>query len=95
LNAGEWLRLGFFMDFIPPDTSVPGLKSTCTRVRKTGATSDHHVVMIGPELPLQAQTTLESRRPVQAQTMLEETATCQTQRRRVIIRVSRPITRGL
>jgi len=39
LNAGEWLRLGFFMDFMPPVTSVPGLKSTYTRVRKTGATS--------------------------------------------------------
>jgi hypothetical protein len=39
LNAAEWLRLGFFMDFFPPVTSVPSQKSTCARVRKTGATS--------------------------------------------------------
>jgi hypothetical protein len=31
------------MDFIPPVTSVPGLKSTYTRVQKTGATSDKTV----------------------------------------------------
>ena len=34
LKAGEWLRLGLFMDFIPPGTSVPGLKSTDTRAQK-------------------------------------------------------------
>jgi hypothetical protein len=39
LNAAEWLRLGFFMDFYPPVTSVPGLKSTYTRVRKSEASS--------------------------------------------------------
>jgi hypothetical protein len=40
LNAGEWLRLGFLMDFVPPVTLVPGLKSTYTCVRKTEATSE-------------------------------------------------------
>jgi peptide/nickel transport system substrate-binding protein len=39
LNAGEWLRLGFLMDFVPPVSLWPGPKSTYTRVRKTGATS--------------------------------------------------------
>jgi hypothetical protein len=41
LNAAEWLRLGFFMDFVPP--VMPGPKSTYTPVRKTDATSllDH------------------------------------------------------
>ena len=39
LNAAEWLRLGFFMDFVPPVRLAPGPKSTYTRVRKTGATS--------------------------------------------------------
>src|SRR5258708_39542527 len=31
LNAAEWFRLGFFMDFFPPFTLVPGQKSTYTR----------------------------------------------------------------
>jgi CheY-like chemotaxis protein len=39
LNAVPWLHLGFFMDLFPPVTSVPSRKSTCARVRKTGATS--------------------------------------------------------
>ena len=39
MNAAEWLRLGFLMDFAPPVTLVPGPKSTYTRVRKTEATS--------------------------------------------------------
>jgi hypothetical protein len=39
LNAAEWFRLGFLMDFVPPVMSLPGSKSTYTRVRKTGATS--------------------------------------------------------
>jgi hypothetical protein len=39
LNAAEWLRLGFLMDFVPPVTLSPGPKSTYTRVRKAGATS--------------------------------------------------------
>jgi hypothetical protein len=38
LNAAEWLRLGFLMDFLPPVTSSPGQKSTYTRVRKASAT---------------------------------------------------------
>jgi hypothetical protein len=39
LNAAEWLRLGFLMDFVPPVTLSPGSKSTYTRVRKARATS--------------------------------------------------------
>jgi hypothetical protein len=39
LNAAEWLRFGFPMDFVPPVTLSPGPKSTYTRVRKAGATS--------------------------------------------------------
>jgi hypothetical protein len=37
LNAGEWLRLGFFMDVVPP--VIPGQKSTYTPVPKVEATS--------------------------------------------------------
>src|SRR6202142_4590269 len=44
LNAAEWFRLGFFMDFFPPVTLLPGLKSTYTRVLKTGATSTYWYV---------------------------------------------------
>ena len=39
LNAAEWFRLGFLMDFFPPVTFVPGQKSTYTRVLNTGTTS--------------------------------------------------------
>jgi hypothetical protein len=38
LISVEWLRLGFFMDFVPP--VMPGPKSTYPRVRKADATSD-------------------------------------------------------
>ena len=37
LNAAEWLRLGFLMDFFPPVIGSSGQKSTYTAVRKTEA----------------------------------------------------------
>jgi hypothetical protein len=43
LNAAPWLRLGFFMDFFSPVTSVPSQKSTGARVRKTGAASERRL----------------------------------------------------
>jgi hypothetical protein len=39
LNAAEWFRLGFFMDFVPPVTLPSGPKSTYTRVLNTDTTS--------------------------------------------------------
>jgi hypothetical protein len=47
LNAAEWFRLGFLMDFVPPVMSLPGSKSTYTRVRKTGATSQFSEPLVG------------------------------------------------
>src|ERR1019366_2725149 len=49
LNAAEWFRLGFLMDFVPPVRSLPGSKSTYTRVRKTGATSGYKIVGVWKE----------------------------------------------
>jgi len=34
LNAAEWFRLGFLMDFAPPFTFVPGTESTYTLSEK-------------------------------------------------------------
>ena len=40
MNVALWLRLGFLMDLLPPVTWVPGSKSTYTRVRIRGASSE-------------------------------------------------------
>jgi hypothetical protein len=40
LNAAEWLRRGFLMEFVPPVMKMPGTKSIYTPVQKNGATSN-------------------------------------------------------